>query len=45
MDKVVIIEALIVLRGGHEDMVLHATISSREMENVTGFTFTTKGVF
>ena len=39
-----LIEALIVFRNGHENMVLHATHSPREMETVTGFWFTTKVV-
>ena len=38
----VIIEALIVCRNGHENMVLHATPSPRARDNVTGFLFTTK---
>ena len=41
----VMIEALIFFRNGHENMVFHATPSPRARETVTGFSFTTKGVF
>ena len=38
----VIIEALIVCRNCHENMVLHATPAPRARATVTGFPFTTK---
>ena len=37
------IEALIVCRNGHENMVLHDTPSPKARETVTGFPLTTKG--
>ena len=39
----VMIEALIVCRNVHENMVLHATPSPRARDTVTGFLVTTKG--